>query len=166
MDVVTANSSLVVVEVHLRSRSLSWALHGGGRSTFRVIASVIVRAHPDLPVVSLWPYSVWIYPLPRQATRPPGPPFMSRPTALPRARKTCFVARSAMSRDPLSSIEGVRVPGHIDRDCDDFAIVASASVTPECNVDFPLLNVGFSPLDPSYGVSFDAFLHGGSIRVR
>lgn len=51
MEVVTAAGDFVVAN-STSNTDLFWALRGGGGSTFGVVTSVTVRAHPDLPVTA------------------------------------------------------------------------------------------------------------------
>jgi len=51
MDVVTSDGSFVVAN-STSNTDLFWALRGGGGSTFGVVTSVTVRAHPDIPVTA------------------------------------------------------------------------------------------------------------------
>ncbi|EMD63114.1 hypothetical protein GGP41_005140 [Bipolaris sorokiniana] len=51
MEVVTANGEFVVANSTSHT-DLFWALRGGGGSTFGVVTSVTVKAHPDLQVTA------------------------------------------------------------------------------------------------------------------
>jgi hypothetical protein len=57
LQVVTADGRFVTASNTSHS-DLFWALRGGGASTFGITTSVIVRAHPKMPIVtSTWTYS-------------------------------------------------------------------------------------------------------------
>ncbi|RDW77662.1 hypothetical protein BP6252_05715 [Coleophoma cylindrospora] len=51
MDVVTADGKFLTADFN-QNTDLFWALRGGGGSTFGVVTSVTIKAHPDMPVTA------------------------------------------------------------------------------------------------------------------
>lgn len=52
MEVVTADGNFLTAS-EISNPDLFWALRGGGGSTFGVVTSMVIKAHPKMPVTTM-----------------------------------------------------------------------------------------------------------------